>query len=324
MTFARDGYEWGRNRGFARIGYMVDQQGCTPPRYIALAIKLSDAGVGDYWEDVDQFARNHQSIMQFSREDADFFWKNAANHPAPPPDGPTDMGFCTTERVMERAIGAYAGPDKFNLYLCCDSHGAMGLFYAWDGIIRYQDGTARVNLLLNRASPWMDIDSYLPYEGKAVLRNKTAREAFVRIPLWVDRKAVHSQICVDLNLVHFNIDVKGIRKVVHRLQGGGDVKNVWFGKYLHFEGLEPDDVLTIQFPMVERTEVWMIPKCFPGWPGPDQQLHTCRFRGNTLIEVTPPLLKDIPLYQHRPEEFKSLRVPMKKVTRYVTNQRLQW
>lgn len=160
-----------------------------------------------------------------------------------------------------------------------------------------------MNLLLNRASPWMDIDSYLPYEGKVVLRNKTAREAFVRIPLWVDRKAVHCRL-----------DGKG----------GRDVKNVWFGNYLHFEGLEPDDVLTIQFPMVERTEVWMIPKCFPSWPGPDQQLHTCRFRGNTLIEVTPPLLKDIPLYQHRPEEFKSRQAPMKKVTRYVTSQRLQW
>ena len=29
----------------------------------------------------------------------------------------------------------------------------------------------RYNLLLNRASPWMDIDSYIPYEGKVVLKN---------------------------------------------------------------------------------------------------------------------------------------------------------
>ena len=31
-----------------------------------------------------------------------------------------------------------------------------------------------MNLLLNRASPWIDVDSYLPYEGRVQLKNKTA------------------------------------------------------------------------------------------------------------------------------------------------------
>lgn len=56
--------------------------------------------------------------------------------------------------------------------------------------LRRDIGVAQVNLLLNRAFPWMDIDSHLPYEGKVVLRNKAAQEAFVRIPLWADEEAV--------------------------------------------------------------------------------------------------------------------------------------
>ena len=36
-------------------------------------------------------------------------------------------------------------------------------------------GQAIVNLLLNRASPWLDIDSYLPYDGHVKVQNKTAK-----------------------------------------------------------------------------------------------------------------------------------------------------
>ena len=32
----------------------------------------------------------------------------------------------------------------------------------------------------------MDIESYLPYEGKVILYNKLAHTALVRIPSWVD------------------------------------------------------------------------------------------------------------------------------------------
>ena len=37
----------------------------------------------------------------------------------------------------------------------------------------------------------MDIESWLPYEGKVVLRNKQARAAMVRIPGWLEMDEVH-------------------------------------------------------------------------------------------------------------------------------------
>ena len=49
-----------------------DGQGCGCGRLIGLAVKLSDNGVGDYWEDVDSYIRNHGVEMQFTPEDVPF------------------------------------------------------------------------------------------------------------------------------------------------------------------------------------------------------------------------------------------------------------
>ena len=61
-SFVRDGYEYIRSFGIARIGLFGET--CTVGDMTSLAVRLSDAGVGDYWEDVDQYARNHLAEMQ--------------------------------------------------------------------------------------------------------------------------------------------------------------------------------------------------------------------------------------------------------------------
>ena len=46
----------------------------------------------------------------------------------------------TTEKVIETTVGAYSNhvaPYKTSTSLCCSPHGNMGLFYAWDGTLRY-------------------------------------------------------------------------------------------------------------------------------------------------------------------------------------------
>lgn len=279
MAFVRDGYEWARQLNLARIGYF-DDQGCACGRIIGLAVKLSLAGVGDYWEDVDQYIRNHGIEMQIVPQDMEYLRSLSR--------GQLDEA---AARRLATAIGGYAGRASKNCtWLCCSPHGLMGVFYAWDGILRYSGGAARINLLLNRASPWMDVDSHLPYEGKVVLRNKQAREVFARVPLWADKNAIRCRV------------------------NNGEVAKVWFDQYLRFQGLRPGDILTLEFPMVETTEKWTL----------GNQVHTCRFRGNTLTEISPPLPNGLPLYKRRAEECKAAKAPMKKVTRYVTPHVLKW
>ena len=292
--FVREGYQWARQLLLARIGYF-EGQGCACARMIGLAVKLSEAGVGDYWEDVDLYIRNHGIEMQYTPEDLDFM--RGLSKGKPPISSAPDyhISFLTDDRVIERSIGAFAmRPNKFCWLICCSTHGNMGLFYAWDGALRHADGVVRVNLLLNRASPWMDVDSYLPFEGKVVLRNKTAREAFVRIPLWVDKGAVRQRV------------------------GSDAMPPKWFGSHLRFSGLRPADVVTIEFPMVERTEEW---KTAAEVPETDRKI---KFRGNTVIELSQPIMPGSPLYMHRPEKYRSPCAPVKRLTRYVAPRVLKW
>ncbi len=303
--FAQEGYEWARQAGLARIGLVGDGQGCGLARMIGLAIKLTDAGLGDYWEDVDLYIRNQGTEMQFTPEDIPHVQKLIEKNPnAPPPrERNTEHPTGTNVGVIEAAMGAVAAqPSKGVWFSCCTGWGNQGLFYAWEGTLRYADGVARVNLLLNRASLWMDVDSYLPYEGKVVLRNKAAREAFVRIPLWVDMKAVGCRI------------------------GDQIVRLEWFGNYLRFRDLRVGDVVTIEFPVAKRIERWTLqPKeHFLIWQLPGGTTHTIKFKGNTVVELSPPLRPGFWVYQDRAEKYKLAKAPVKNVTRYVTPQTLKW
>ena len=67
----------------------------------------------------------------------------------------------------------------------------------------------------------LDVYRYLPYEGKVVLRNKTATEVFVRVPLWADKSA--ARCAVD----------------------GNERKPAWFGSYLRFRDLRPSESITV-------------------------------------------------------------------------------
>ncbi len=299
-AFVRDGYEWTRQGGFARIGYIGDGQGCGLGRLIGLAVKLSNAGIGDYWEDVDQYIHNQGTEMQVTPDDREYLEGLSIGKPAPPKMVQFPGDIRSTDHVTDRAIGGFAGHiTKDAVWLCCSPHGSMGLFYAWDGALQYDNGTARVNLLLNRASAWLDIYSHLPYEGRVVLKNKQAREAFVRIPLWVDRRQVRVKL------------------------GTKEVPNLWLGNYLRLQDLKPQDQVTIEFPVRETTEKWTVPKLHRYLSGPNQQVFTCRFKGNTLVEISPSLFGS-PLYQARTKRYQAGQAPTKKVTRYVTPVVLRW
>ena len=311
-AFVRDGYEWTRQAAFPRIGYVGDLQGCGLGRLIGLAVKLSEAGMGDYWEDVDQYILNQGTEMQVMPEDRDYLENLAKGKPAPPAKVTFPGDIRSTDHVVDKAIGGFTGLlTKDCVWLCCSPHGSMGLYYAWDGILQYDHGTARVNLLLNRASPEMDIYSYLPYEGKVVLRNKQAREALVRIPLWADRSQVRTRV------------------------GSREVPVIWLGNYIRVDKLKPQDQVTIEFPMRETVEKWTVPKSQRFLSGPNQQVFTCRFRGNTLVEITPslysgnslekaPVPRVNPLYQRRAKLYESGKAPMKEVTRFVSPGAIEW
>jgi hypothetical protein len=304
MQFVRDGYVYARSFGISRIGWFpgdIYPEGFGRPRaialksetcgiadMIALAIRLSNAGVGDFWEDVDQYVRNQLVEQQLIGAD---LMRSASE--ASPQQAARDV-VRTGEEVIETIVGAFS--DWAGLTHagepagCCTGNGSQALYYAWEGMVRCEGGCARVNLLLNRASPWLDVDSYLPYEGKVVLKNKTAGTICVRIPYWVEKAAVRPQV------------------------NDAATSPSWLNNYLIISCLSPGDVVTISFPMVEATERYRV----------GDTDYTCQLKGNTLIDISPrddrPTVYPTYLRGH----YRSGVAPSKAQVRYVSPIAIQW
>ena len=349
--FVRDGYEYVRNWGIARIGLFGET--CASSDMIYLAIKLSDFGVGDYWEDADCYIRNtlvdrqiidaekmHKAVKAppiFARI---LYTSRAANavEPTNPkfPVGPMGQSYDpdwmkdakspfepeweTKDRVVERNVGCFiddsADPSenpKVRLMwnLCAPGNCNHALYYAWEGITRCDgEGNATVNLLLNRASPWLDIDSYLPYEGKVVIRNKTAKTLAVRIPRWVDKKAATAKV------------------------GDRRLDAHWVGNYLLLGRVAPKDQITICFPLVESQEQytlkwkkseWWLEATDPGisWKNENPIKYTLYLKGNTLVDLSPrPEKAALPAFER--DEYKKSKAPMMKIKRFVADTDIKW
>lgn len=312
--FVRESYEYLRTFGMARIG--VFGEGCTVGDMTQLAIRLSDAGAGDYWDDADQYLRNHLAELQISdgaklRKAVEGMPKGRGKNDTT--QGPLDPKNESIDRVIERNVGVFFSdathptriPEHNLLYtICCTGNCTPALYAAWESSVRCRRDVAQVNLLLNRASAWLDLDSYLPYEGKVVIRNKTARKLAVRIPYWVDVAAVVAKI------------------------NNAPVSPIWIGRYLLFDVLLSQDTVTITFPIQERTETytlkWRQPEFWkestnPGssWQPPQEPTQfVCCFRGSTLVDIRP---RDqglgYPLYLR--DALRSGPAPLKKVIRYL-------
>jgi hypothetical protein len=296
--FVRDGYEYARNFGLARIGWfpeITDQVGshcesCCTADMVALAIKLCDAGVGDYWDDVDRYVRNQLAEQQLVSTDllgavCESFLPTPVSPPAE-----------TADRVIERSIGSFAGhgdptvlPDTWVMH-CCTGNGTQALYYAWESIVRFRDDTAQVNLLLDRASPWLDIDSYLPNDGRVIVRAKTARKASIRMPMWVDRGRVRVK------------------------RNGRAVTPVWRGDCLSLDGLRTGSELAITFPVVERTETFDL----------YGTRYSCVFRGNTVVDISPRQDSPggYPIYVRH--QCRMEPAPVKRVTRHASPVFIKW
>jgi hypothetical protein len=73
---------------------------------------------------------------------------------------------------------------------CCASRRtATGLLRCVGRDVRPQGPTATENLLLNRFSPWADVASFLPFEGRVFVTSRGCARANVRIPRWAKRSA---------------------------------------------------------------------------------------------------------------------------------------
>ncbi len=337
MEFVRGGYEWARHHLDPRLGLDSALEGCCTGDLVALGIQLSDAGIGDFWDDVDHVVRNSLCAAQATDLDrlrrvsgagperpAYASWGAAGDwryeHSITPKPLP---GQETAERVLERTIGCFAwqlrgGRWQSPVFMqCCTANGNQGFYYAWEAIVRGSWGgagggatgggagdTAAVNLLLNRFSPWLDVASWLPFSGRVEIANRTCRRVSVRIPAWVRRSTL--EVSVD----------------------GRRIEPAWIGAYVVADGLRPGSKVRLDFPVATETATLALPSInqrpFKGSP-----TVTARFRGSTCIGLEPapesvngadPVL--YPLFD-RPE-FQAAEAPMREVGVRIVERPVAW
>ena len=202
----------------------------------------------------------------------------------------------TSDRALERNIGAFAGWPKANdwygevwegIMHCCTGNAARAIYFIWEKILTFDSGELRVNLLLNRASPWADIDSHIPYTGQVDVRIKQAVDLSVRIPEWVKPDDVGVQV------------------------NGADRRLGWDGRYAVVGRVEPKDVATMNFPIEERTDQVWIEK---------EEYHLVR-RGNEVVAISPPG-RVCPLYE-RPQ-YRQNSTRWRRAERFVSNEVFKW
>jgi hypothetical protein len=301
--FVEKSYNWSKSKkaySSSLVGFFPEfvtpehpnSEGCPISDMVALSLMLSAGGVGDYWDDADRYVRNAFFESQLSPSYAqrmDQMSETFKKKPIP--------YHATTDRVTERNIGAFAGwpaPNKWAKHIgiqhCCTGNCARAIYYAWENVFNYKDGTLKINLLLNRASPWADVYSYIPYKGQVDIKTKKAIDTvLVRVPEWI---------------------TSGSDEVVCTV-GGESRKFSWHGRYVNLGKVDKDTTVSVKFPIsVRKVKEKM---------GGDY--YGLTIKGNTVISIFPEP-EYCPLYQR--DHYKEDKVRWHKVNRFVSKEQLTW
>lgn len=311
--FVRQSFEWAKKKGEITVGYFPENidsteyegsETCEVAAMIGLALKLSQAGLGDYWDDADRWTRNQFAENQLRRADWVYrFHGGGLIYPRRRiPLSQINPLTQTADRVPERNVGAFAGwpaaNDFFNgqgsgIMHCCTGNGTRALYYVWEHILTYQDGDLRVNLLMNRPSRWADIHSYIPYQGQVDIHVKLGCRLKVRIPEWVKPGETACRI----------------------LQAGTNASQPrlleWEGRYAVVGPVTPGTVVQLTFPIAEIVKEVDIEK----------RRYILTIKGNDVVNIDPPG-RFCPYYQR--DHYRDNAVRWKKARRFVPDQDVYW
>ena len=301
LEFVRRAYEglrrymipsigWFPSNGVGEAGFAMEA--CSLGDLCALGIRLSDLRLGDYWEDVDSLVRN--MMMEQQLTDLEILQSISQRALG---GGPSNsmVNRETVEKMPNRIVGLFASFSLSNslppsgIMGCCSGNATQGLYFAWEGALRCNHNTATINLLLNRASPLVDVDSYIPHQGKVLIHNKAARRCFVRILSWIDKTQLKVSVAGKLR------------------------PHLWAGNYLMIDQIKPGDEIVLDFPIPESKASYTVHHRV--WRKEKKVTYT--FRGSTVVDVDPKEenAMHIPIF-YRPQ-LREKSVPMVEVQRVV-------
>ena len=202
----------------------------------------------------------------------------------------------TIDRVAQRNRGAFAGWPAMNdwytghgpgIMHCCTGNAARTIYQAWHAILDYHEGKLNVNLLLNRASPWADVESHIPYTGQVDVKIKKPLDLALRLPEWVQP----DQAACTVN---------------------DQPRSLTFaGRYAQLGRVQPGDTATLTFPIAETKKVVHVMR----------KKYTLIRKGNTVVAIDPPG-RYAPLYQRA--HYRTDTTRWRKIERFVSDEHIVW
>ena len=147
-----------------------------------------------------------------------------------------------------------------------------------------------INLLLNRASPWVDIYSHIPFEGQVDLKIKVpCRSLLVHAPEWIGADSGTLTVLINNQPTTFS----------------------WEGRYVRLEKIEQGSTVAIKFPISEWTAQETM----------SQAEYMLTMKGNSVVAISP-TGQNGPLYQR--ELYRLNQTLWRQMSRFVSAEPFNW
>jgi len=215
--------------GFLRDGLGLDGffartcETCGLADLVHLALILTEAGVGDYWDDIERIARNQ--LLENQYRDATTIRQL---YPG------------IADNVLDMMCGGFecaAYPNRLLTWVgvegCCIGGGLRALYLAWRGSIRDDSDESYVHMAFSRVTPFIQVIGHEPWQGRIDVRAAVPRRVHLRVPGYAALEQV--QTLVD----------------------GQAVTVTWAGRYATFD-LAAGQIATLLYPLPESSRTYTI------------------------------------------------------------------
>ena len=276
---------------------------CELAEMLALAVKLSAAGVGDYWDMADRWTRNLFFESQLHDRHVPFLEWRSRRTPTTETARTVLPPYHETDGAIRRNVGGFGGWLAPNDWLpdyphhcqyrdpgvmhCCTGNGTRAIYYLWEHALRCEAGHLRVHLLMNRVSEWADVHSHVPYEGRVDVDVKRPVTVSIRLPEWVQGEEV--TCAVDDQPRRFEVE----------------------GRYVLIGQVAAGATATLRFPIPQRDELIDVEK----------RTYRILLRGSTCVAIDPPGA-NVPLF--RRDHYLAGRTRWRTVERFVADRTVRW
>lgn len=288
VEFARRAWDWMLSRGTGTGWFpaMPDScnETCCVSDMISCACLFGQAGHTEYYDYAERYLRNYISNLQFVVDEG--FEKYYRRLHASADPKAVEQGLVELRKFQGGIVGGsglndfendlLGGVSGFEMFGCCAPEGMRAIHTVWsDTMVHRPAGPSTeagiyVNMNFSRSSPWGEVVSFFPDEGRLTVKASVTDTFFLRPGHWVPKASVRA------------------------FRGTQAIKVDWQGDYVRFEA-EAGQELTLTFPLLafsHRAEgLW--PQANPGLAMDFEWL------GNMVVSVNPAPQKT-PLFTGRP------------------------